>query len=66
MHDSALHGVIAFLVEELREARLRAMPPASEVQFYILLAHSARRTRRLERLADAFGQLDAQTNPSSN
>lgn len=63
--DPAVFSVLSFLVEELRDARARALPTSADFQLYQILAHSARRTRRLERLATAFGDLAAQTDSTS-
>lgn len=63
--DPAIAAVIAFLVEELREARKHAMPISAEVQLHTLLWQSARRTRKLERLAGSMKQLDAETAPAA-
>jgi hypothetical protein len=64
--DPAVFSVLSFLVEELREARARALPPSADFQLYQILAQSARRTRRLERLAAAFDQIAAQTDSTSS
>jgi hypothetical protein len=60
--EPAIVNLINFLVEELRETRKRTLPVSAEFQFQLLLWNSARRSRRLERLAAALRSMDAETN----
>lgn len=62
MHNP-LEPVVNFLITELREARARAISPSDEFRFQVLLWRAERRTRRIERLADALAKLDAETKP---
>ncbi len=64
--DPAVVSVMTFLIDEVKEARGRAMSATVEVQLHALLSHSSRRTRKLERVANAFSQLDAETKPTSS
>jgi hypothetical protein len=59
--DGVLSNLVDFLFEELKTARGRAPTIEDEVTMQLLLRQSARRTRRLARLADALSKLDAQT-----
>ena len=61
--NDVISGLIAYLFEELKYARDRAVTPADEFQLQVLIWRAGRHTRRLERMADALVKLDAETVP---
>lgn len=60
-----MSSIVAFLIEELRATRARALTPFDEFQLELVLRRSARHTRRLERMANTLSKLDEATPKAS-